>query len=84
VHGEVSRLLDRFDGKIAGRVDDDRPLTTDPGNNRGPIFLIMAPTWFAFLAATTRSTPQVLFPSVFGLPLVASGVIEFIGFYGAG
>jgi hypothetical protein len=32
VDGEVGRFLHRLDGEIAGRLDDDRPLTTDPGD----------------------------------------------------
>jgi hypothetical protein len=40
----------------------------------------MAPTRFALLAATTCPASQVLFASVFRLPLVAGGVIKFVGF----
>src|SRR5262245_20418852 len=80
LHRDVGGLLHRLDREISGRLDDHCPLATDPGNNRGPIFLIMAPTGLAFLATTTCAPPQMLFPSVFGLPLVASGVIEVIGF----
>src|SRR4029453_5127877 len=83
LHGEVRRLLHGLHGEIFGRMDDHRPLATDPGNKRGPIFVIMAPPWFAFLTAPPRSPPQGLFPSVLGLPLVARGLVEVIGFHGA-
>ena len=43
----------------------------------------MTPTGLTLLAATTRSATQVLFASVFGLPLLAGGVIEVIRFHGA-
>src|ERR671937_766975 len=33
---EVRRLLHRLHREISGRVEDDRPLATDPGDNRGP------------------------------------------------
>src|SRR5262245_756308 len=78
--GEVGGLLPRLHRKIFGRLDDDRTLPADPRDNRRSIFIIMAPTRFALLSATTCPAPQVLFASVFRLPLVAGGVIEFIGF----
>src|SRR5262247_4120775 len=81
--GEAGCFLYGLHGEISRRLDDDRSLATDPGNNRGPIFVIMAPPWFAFLPAPTRSTPQGLFPSLLGLPLVARGMIEVVGFNGA-
>src|SRR5215831_586244 len=40
----------------------------------------MAPTRLTFLAAPTRSTPQRLRPTLLGLPLLTSGVIELIRF----
>ena len=40
----------------------------------------MAPTRLTFLAALTRSTPQRLLPTLLGLPLLASGVVEIICF----
>src|SRR5215831_6077422 len=63
-------------------LEDDSPLATDPRNNRGPIFVIMAPTRLTFLAATTRSTPQRLLPPMLGFPLLAIGVVEIICFDG--
>jgi hypothetical protein len=82
VHRDISGLLHRLDREIFGHLDDDTPLATDPGNNRGPVFVIMAPTRLTFLAAPTRSTPQRLLPTLLGLPLLASGVIEIIRFDG--
>ena len=63
-------------------LDDDAPLATDPGDNRGPVFVIMAPTGLTLLATPTRSAPQRLLPTLLGLPLLASGVVEIIGFDG--
>src|SRR5215831_78335 len=45
--GEVRRLLHRLHREIFGRMDDHSSLTTDPGNNRGPVFVIMAPLGLA-------------------------------------
>src|SRR5207244_6940044 len=53
--GEVSRLLHCLHCEIAGRVDDDRPLATDPGDNGWPVFVVVPPPRLTFLAATTRS-----------------------------
>src|SRR5438105_7803395 len=80
LHGEVSGLLHRLDGEITGRLDDDSPLATDPGDNGGPVFVIMAPSGLAFLAPATRPASQRLLPAVFGLALVPSRVIEVIRF----
>jgi hypothetical protein len=57
------------------------PLAADPRDNGRPIFVIMSPPRLALLPAPTRATPQVLFPSVLGLPLAASGVVEVIRFH---
>ena len=57
VHGEVSRLLDCLHGEIAGRLEDDRPLPADPGANRRPILVIMAPPGLTFLTTATRTAP---------------------------
>src|SRR5215831_10191282 len=80
---EVCRFLHRLHREISGRVDDDRPLATDPGDNGGPVFIIMAATGLAFLPTATHATPQRLLATAWRLPLVASGVIEFIRFHGA-
>src|SRR5262249_32524731 len=68
-------------GEIAGRLDDDRPLTTDPGDNRRSIFVVMSPARFALLAPPPRSATQVSFAPLLGLALLASGVIEVIRFH---
>ena len=60
LHGEVSRLLDCLHREIAGRLDDDRPLPIDPGDNHRPILVIMATTGLAFLSPATRAAPQRL------------------------
>ena len=78
--GEVSGLLHCLDGKIAGRVDDDRALAADPGDDRRPVFLIMAPTGLALLAAAPRPAAQGLLPTLLRLSLVPRGVIEVTGF----
>jgi hypothetical protein len=63
VHRDVGCLLDRLDRAIAGRLDDDCSLATDPGENGGSGFVIMPPTGVALLAAPTWPTTQVLFPA---------------------
>jgi hypothetical protein len=83
LHSNVGRFLHRLHGEIAGRLDDDFALPADPGDDRGPVFVIMAPTGLTFLAAPTRATPQVFLPSAFGLSLLASRVIEGIRFHRA-
>src|SRR4029453_2874564 len=81
VHGDIRRLLDRLHREIFGRLDDDRPLATDPGNNGGPVFVIMATAGLAFLAAPTWLATQRLLPTPFGLALVAGGMVEVIRFH---
>src|SRR5262252_10458239 len=80
VDGEVSGLLHGLHGEIAGRLEDDRPLATDPGDNRWPIFVIMAPAWLALLATPTCTAAQRLLSTSFCLSLIASGVREVVGF----
>src|SRR5262245_25309573 len=82
-HGDLGRLLHRLHGEIFGCLEDDRPLATDPGDDGRPIFVIMAPTGLAFLAAPTRAVPQRFLPALFGSPLVAGGMVEVIRFYRA-
>src|SRR5499426_3113955 len=62
--GEVRRLLHGLHCEIFGRVDDNRPLATDPRDNRRSVFVIVPPAWFALLATTTRPAPQRLPPAV--------------------
>src|SRR5262244_4226769 len=78
----VRCLLDRLDRAISGRLYHYGPLATDPGDDGRPIFVIMTPAGLALLTTPTRSAPQVLCPSVFGLAFLASGVIEIICFDG--
>src|SRR6266571_4057850 len=68
VHRDVSGLLDRLHREIFGRLDDDSPLATDPGNNGWPVFVVMAPAGLALLAATTRLATHRLLSTPLGLP----------------
>src|SRR5262249_13534053 len=78
LHGEVRGLLHRLDGKVPRRVDHDPSLAADPGDNRWPVFVVVTPPGLALLAAPTRAAAQRLLPTLFGLPLVAHGVVEVI------
>src|SRR5919106_6642181 len=62
-HRQVGGFLHRLDGEIPGRLDDHCPLATDPGNNGGPVFVIVAPARLALLATPTRAAPQCLLPT---------------------
>src|SRR4030095_3111362 len=83
LHREVRRLLDGLHGEIAGRLDDDRPLPTDPSDNRRPLLVIRATTGLALLPPAPRAAPQRLLAAAVRLPLVTGGVVEVIGFHGA-
>src|SRR6266487_1421740 len=83
LHSKIGRFLHRLHGEIFGRLNDDRPLATDPGDDRRAVFVVVPPTGLALLAAPTRSAAQMFFSALFRLPLLASGVIEFIRFHGA-
>src|SRR5713101_9941185 len=72
LHRDVGGSLHRLHREIAGRLDDDCPLATHPGDNGGPIFIVVPPTRLAFLAAPTRPVPQRLLPTLLGLSLLAS------------
>src|SRR5215471_1515615 len=80
VDGEVRGLLHRLHREIAGRLEDDCPLATAPGDNRWPIFVVVPPTRFTLLAASTCPTSPPLLATPFRLALLAGGVIEVIGF----
>src|SRR4029450_500749 len=79
LYRDISRFLYRLDGEIAGRLDDDMLLATDPGDHCWPVLVIMATTGLAFLTPATRLASQRLLPAPFRLPLVAGGVVEVIG-----
>src|SRR5262245_45004684 len=81
VHRDVGCLLDRLDREIFGRVDDNGPLATDPGDDRGAVFVVMPPAGLALLAAPTCSASQRLLPALLRLPLVPCDVVEVIRFY---
>src|SRR5215470_5856961 len=42
VDGEVGRFLHRLDGKVPRRLDHDPSLAADPGDDGGPILIVMA------------------------------------------
>src|SRR2546426_3531996 len=75
LHRDVSGLLYRLHRKIFGRLDDDSPLATDPGNNGWPIFVVVAAAGLALLAPASRSAAQRLLAAPVRLPLVAGGLI---------
>src|SRR6266700_3557567 len=76
LHRQVGCLLHRLHREISGRLYNNCPLATDPGDDGRPVFVIMASTGLALLTATTRSAPQRLLATAFRLPLVAGGVVE--------
>jgi hypothetical protein len=82
LHGEVSGLLHRLDGKILHTLHDNSPLAAAPRDNGGPIFVIMAPTRFTLLAPPPLTAAQRLLPALVCLALLASGMVEFVGFDG--
>src|SRR5262249_37996700 len=66
-HGDLSRLLHRLDREISGRLEDDSPLATNPGDDGWPVFVIMAPARLALLPAPTCPASQHLLPALLGL-----------------
>src|SRR5262245_26063763 len=83
LHRHVGGLLHRLHREIAGRLEDDCSLATDPGDNGGLVFVIMPPTGSALLATTTGAASQRFLATALRLSLLASGVIEVIRFHGA-
>src|SRR5262249_48449020 len=83
LHCQVGSLLHRLHREIFGRVDDDRALATDPGDDGRPVFVIVPPTRLTFLATPTRAASQRLLAALGRLALLPSGVIEVIRFDGA-
>src|SRR5262245_8819337 len=80
LHCNVGSLLDRLHREIFGRLEDDRPVATDPGDNRGPVFVIVPPPGLTLLAATPCAVSQRFLPTLFRLTLLSSDMIELIGF----
>src|SRR5438445_640922 len=83
LHSKIGRFLHRLHGEIFGRLNDDRPLATDPGDDRRTVFVVVPPTGLAFLAALPRAASQGLLPTLLGLPLVAGSMVEVIRFHRA-
>jgi hypothetical protein len=81
--GEVCRLLYCLDCAIAGRLDDDSPLATDPGDDGRPVLVSVAPTRLALRAAPTCVAAQRLLATPWHVARVAGGVGESIGFHRA-
>jgi hypothetical protein len=78
--GEGGGFLHRANGEIPDGLQHDGPLAVDPRNDGGPVFVVMTPAGLAPFASTPRSASQGLWPTLFGLALVPSDVIELIGF----
>src|SRR5499433_2700038 len=77
---EVGRFLHRLDGKVPRRVDHDTSLAADPRDDGGSILVVMASPGLTFLAAPPWRAVQGLFPALLGLALVASRMIQVVGF----
>ena len=76
LYSKIGRFLHCLHCEIFSRLDDHSPLPTDPGDNRWPVFVVMAAPGLAFLAAPTRAASQRLFPALLRLALVPSGVLS--------
>src|SRR5437870_11569661 len=59
--GDIGRFLHRLDGKITRPLYDDRPLTADPGNDGGPIYIVVAAAALALLAPASPPAAQGVF-----------------------
>jgi hypothetical protein len=68
--------------RLAGRLENDRSLPTAPGDDRGPLFVVMIPPGLACLPASPRSAVQRLLPPLSRLALVARRMVEVIRFDG--
>src|SRR4029450_12472481 len=77
---EVGRFLHRLYGKVPRRLNHDTSLAADPRDDGGPILVVMAAPGLTFLAASPWRAAQCLFPTLLGLALVASGMIQVVGF----
>src|SRR5215467_10728405 len=78
--GDIGCFLHRLDRKVPCRLDDDSSLAADPGDDRGSVFVVMASTGLAFLAAPPGLATQYLLPAVCRLALVARSMVEIIRF----
>jgi hypothetical protein len=76
----VGGLLSRRHRASFGRLDDDRPWATAPGETRGPGCGLMAPPGLALLAAPARLASPRLLPTPCGWPLVAGSLVEVLCF----
>src|SRR5262245_26628027 len=63
LYSQIGRFLHRLHREIFGRLEDDLPLATHPRDDRGPVFVIVAPARLALLPTTTRPAPQGLLPA---------------------
>jgi len=70
LHGDVGSLLHRLHGEIAGRVEDDSPLAADPGDNRGPVFVIWPRPGSRFFRRPRARRPKDFFPPCCACPLL--------------
>ena len=80
---QLGRFLHRLHRAICGRLEATRPLPPAPSHERGPVFVVMAPTGLAWRAAPPGAAPQGLFPTGCGLTLLPGGVLEVLGFHRA-
>src|SRR5215471_13572162 len=78
--GDIGCFLHRLDRKVPCRLDDASSLAADPGDDRGSVFVVMASTGLAFLAAPPGLATQYLLPAVCRLALVARSMVEIIRF----
>jgi hypothetical protein len=79
-HGHVGCLLHRLDRTVPCRVDHATPLAADPGDDRGPILVVMASPGLALLAATPGLTAQGLLAARLGWSVMTRRRREGIGF----
>jgi hypothetical protein len=80
---ELGGRLPRLPRALFGRLDDDRPLATPPGDNRGPSFGILAPARLALRTTATRPAPPRLLATTWRVALLPSGVLEALRFHRA-
>src|SRR5215831_17740493 len=76
LHRDVCSLLYGLHREIFGRMDDDRALATDPGDDGWPVFVVVASTRLTLFATTTCTVSQRLLATTLRLPLVTGGLVE--------